>query len=169
MRLAPNAQFTVAKCHAPGGQRGAYFTASKMRALINEFAHRPEILNLAVTLIHQHPQHDQTCEAAAIFDFVRAHIRYVRDPVGIESLADPLATLRRGVGDCDDQTTLLGALLEAVGYPVRIVLAGYHGADYEHVYLQVLCADEWRACDPTVHVNFGWEPENATCLWIENR
>jgi hypothetical protein len=169
MRLAPSPGFTARTVSVPGGRAGALHTVARMREHVEKYRRDPAILQLAVTLIHQNPQFDQDSEAASIFDFVRAHIRYVRDPVGIESLADPVTTLRRQVGDCDDQSTLLASLFESVGYPTRFVLAGYASEDFEHVYLDVLLRDEWVSCDPTMTVSMGWSPDSPLVMWIEER
>lgn len=167
MRLAATPSFSSTRVKVPGGVAGIFETVRRMREHVETCKSDPAILNLAVTIIHQFPQHDQAAEVCALHDFVRAHIRYVRDPAGLESLADPLSTVRRGVGDCDDQATLLGTLFEAVGYPTRFVLAGYHSRDYEHVYLEVLYNNQWWACDPTMPEAFGWEPDAAIVKWHE--
>jgi transglutaminase-like putative cysteine protease len=61
-------------------------------------------------------------------------------------------------GDCDDFSILLGALLEATGHPVRIVIVGYH-ADrpdlYTHVFLETLVQDRWIPMDSTLPVPLG--------------
>lgn len=167
MRLAPAWHFTARKTSAPAGKAGALNTVRLMREYVERYKCDPVILQTAVTVIHQTPQFDQEYEIASIFDFVRAHIRYVRDPVGIESLADPVTTLKRQVGDCDDQSTLLAALFESVGYPTRFVLAGYASEDFEHVYLDVLSRGEWVSCDPTMSEALGWAPDAPLVLWLE--
>jgi transglutaminase-like putative cysteine protease len=73
----------------------------------------------------------------ALFEYVRDHIRYIKDPVGVESVSDPYYTLARMVGDCDDQAVLLAALYESVGFPTRFVIAGYNGADVESFAVKV--------------------------------
>jgi transglutaminase-like putative cysteine protease len=152
----------------PGGRAGSFDTVRRMRALITETSASPEIMQLATTLICMTPQRDQLSEVDAIFDFVRGRVRYVRDVVGLETLSDPRMTIKRLVGDCDDKTTLLGALFQSVGYPVRLVLTRY-GADrnFEHVYLDVLVNSAWLPADATEFRPLGWEAPDATETWIE--
>ena len=164
---APAPFFEAKLVDVPGGMSGAFDTVAKMRALVRAAKTDPEMLNQAVRCIFMQTEHDQRAECEAIFNYVRSHIRYVRDVAGIETLAHPRMTILRGVGDCDDQSTLLATLFEAAGYLTRFVMAGYSSMDYEHVYCEVFCNGQWFACDPTVREFFGWAPPNAQIMWIE--
>lgn len=144
-------------------------TIRVMRSLVENAKHSAPIIDAAVSIIYLTPQKDQLAEACAIFDYVRDSIRYVRDVFGTETLADPRTTLLRKVGDCDDQSTLLAALLEAVGYRTRFVVAGYSSTNYEHVYVQVFVRGQWFNCDPTEDKPFGWAPPMHRSIWFEKR
>lgn len=170
MRLAPDYPLTVARVPTLGGNPGTFATVRVMRAMVEQFKSDPDILRAAVGVIYLTPEHSQYGEAETLFNYVRDFIRYVRDPVGLESLTIPPITLQRQIGDCDDQATLLATLFEAVGYPSRFVLAGYQSRDFEHVFLEVFVNGEWIACDPILKTfNFGDEAPGALARWTERR
>jgi transglutaminase-like putative cysteine protease len=99
---------------------------------------------------------------------VRDSIRYTRDVFGVETICNPLLTIQRKVGDCDDKTTLFATLAECVGYPTRFVMAGYWGSkDYEHVYCQVFANGEWLDADTTEKQMLGYSPPNPSILYTE--
>lgn len=168
MLICPAPGFTATLQGAPDGRAGNLHTVALMRQLVNARKVDPYVIQTACNIVYQTPQFSDDAEARALFEFVRDRIRYVRDVVGVETLTDPAMTLRRMVGDCDDQSTLLAALLEAVGYPTRFVMAGYSGREFEHVYLQALLHGEWVSMDPTENRQpMGWEPPCPTAYWTE--
>lgn len=129
------------------------------------------------------PQKDDWAEAVALFNYVRDHVRYVRDVLDVETLSTPQRTLDTRSGDCDDQATLLATLLEAIGFPTRFVVAGYSlPGVYEHVYVQALITGapdlatgiahpdlaQWVSFDPTEQAAAGWEPSDAVAYMVEN-
>jgi len=90
--------------------------------------------------------------------------RYVRDPVGIETVATSGPALwgivwgaynpgGKGWGDCDDATAALGAAFEAIGLPVRIVTMSQPGTRIQtHVYPEVqIPGMGWIPVDPVAH------------------
>ena len=159
--------FTASLFGAPSGTAGNFNTVRLMRQLVNLRKTDPHIIQTACNVIYQTPQFSDDAEARALFEYVRDRIRYVRDVAGVETLTDPVITLQRMVGDCDDQTTLLAALLESVGYPTRFVMAGYQSREFEHVYMQALIHGEWVNMDPTQHEPMGYAPPDAVSIWIE--
>jgi transglutaminase-like putative cysteine protease len=139
-----------------------------MRQLINEFKKQVAIIDTAVSIIFLTPEKDEMSEITALFEFVRDNIRYTRDVHGVETIANPLITLQRKVGDCDDKTTLFATLAEAVGYPTQLVMAGYFGSpDYEHVYCAVLTSQGWVYADTTEKSPLGFAPANPTLIFHE--
>lgn len=170
MRLAALPVFESRLAAAPGGNAGTFHTVGLMRQLVRECRIDPAVMNMAIGIIHNVPAKDEYAEIEALFDFVLNHVRYVRDVAGLETLCDPRMTLQRLVGDCDDKSALLAALLESVGYPTRFVMAAYDGGDFSHVYLQVYVPfrDDWMDLDPTEHRRMGWAAPGATRFWIEN-
>ena len=167
MFTAPSVPFTATLMGAPDGRAGHLSTVAKMRAMVRECKCDPAIIQKATGIIYMQPQHDEFSEVRALFEFVRDHIRYQMDVVGVETLADPRMTLRRQVGDCDDKATLCASLLESVGYPTRFVMAGYHGPEYEHVYFETLVRGHWVPCETTEMVPLGWSAPDPVCWWIE--
>lgn len=167
MFLAPNIPMTATLQRAPSGRAAVFHTLRLVRDAIDKGKRDPEIMSAAVGVVYMQRERDDIGAAKALFQYVRDHIRYIRDVHNLETLAAPRLTLARQVGDCDDQTALLGAMLEAVGYPTRLVMAAYYSDDFEHIYLHVNVNGEWFACDPTEHQPFGWEPPGAHKQFIE--
>lgn len=167
MRLAPAPDFIASLQRAPGGRASVFNTLALVRQAINEGKRDPAVMNAAVSVVYLMPEKNDYAEAVALFHYVQNHIRYVRDVHNLETLAAPRLTLARQVGDCDDQTALLGAMLESVGVPTRLVMAAYTSDDFEHIYLHAFAAGQWFACDPTEHYEFGWEPPHAHKMFIE--
>jgi transglutaminase-like putative cysteine protease len=148
MRLAPAVSYTGTLQAAPTGFAGAHHTLRIMRAMIEKSRTDPTIIQAAHSIIFLTPERDEFAEVSALFEFVRDNIRYVADVAGIETLTAPPMVLQRRTGDCDDQTALLCSLFESVGYPTRLVMAGYSSSMYEHVYCQVFTNGVWLDCDP---------------------
>lgn len=149
------------------GTTGIYQTLAAMRQMVNHCKTDPQIRQAATSTVFLTPEKDEIAEVRAVFEFVRDRIRYVKDIYGVETLSTPDKTLEGMIGDCDDQTTLLAAMLEAIGYPTRFVIAGYSGRDFEHVYLQVWIQGHWISLDPTEHHPLGWEPPDPTVIAYE--
>jgi hypothetical protein len=83
-----------------------------------------------------------TCQAKALYYFVRDNIRYVHDP-SREYIMSPHETLLGKAGDCDDMAVLLVNLEKAIGQEVRYASAP------QHLYLEVRIKDRWLPLDPT--------------------
>lgn len=168
MFLAPTPSLTGARVPLPGGTAGVWQTLRVMRNLVNAHKTDPAMIQRAVSIVWTVPQKDELAEVAAVFEFVRDSIRYVRDVAGVETLCSPDKTLERRVGDCDDQATLLATLLEAVGYPTRFVVAAYsHPRELEHVYLQVFADGQWIDADPTESGPLGHAPPDPLAVYHE--
>jgi transglutaminase-like putative cysteine protease len=174
MFLAPAIDFT----NAPGlsgrlvnmrdGAAGVFQTASMMRQLINAYKTDLEIRTTAANVVFLTPEKDDLSEIEAVFNYVRDHIRYLKDVNMVETLTTPDRTLQLGYGDCDDQVVLLASLLESIGYPTRLVIAGYADPGiYEHVYLQVCGQNQWIDLDPTEHYPMGFAPPDPVAYWTE--
>lgn len=81
--------------------------------------------------------------AYGIRDFLSAHIKFCKDPVGVENLTPPIEHMRifkmngdRPVlGDCDDAASLGAAMGMAVGIPAEFVIRAFWKPDnpYQHV------------------------------------
>lgn len=62
---------------------------------------------------------DQVCQALAIGSWVQDTITYVQELP--ETFQTPTSTVAQGYGDCDDFTTLIGALCESIGIETQLV------------------------------------------------
>lgn len=168
MYLPPTPVLTVSLARAPNGRAGVFHTLKLMRALVNEYKVNPAMIACAIGLVYLVPEKDEFSEIDSIFQFVRDGIRYTRDVHGVESLCNPLMTIQRKVGDCDDKATLFATLAECVGYPTRFVMAGYFDSrEFEHVYCQVFANDEWLNADTTEPQMLGYAPPAPSQLFVE--
>lgn len=108
--------------------------------------HDPRIRKLALQLTAKCGRDDGPCEARAIFDGVKARVRYTGDigPIknpktgtveAIDYYQSPMVTWEYRGGDCDDATALVGSLLAAIGHTVRLrVTAESKMGDDGHIY-----------------------------------
>lgn len=169
MQLSPSVVLNGTVVPMANGFQGIEQTIRTMRQLVNEFRTNATIRQTAMQIVFLTPEKDEYSECESIFNFVRDHIRYVKDVVGVETLALPTITLATRMGDCDDQSVLLASLLESIGYPTQFVIAGYSQPGvYEHVYVRVLCNGEAIGMDATEQHYLGWEPADPAALMTEN-
>ncbi len=89
---------------------------------------------------------------AAVNEYVGATVRYLRNPVHRK----PAQILEERVGDCDDRSVLMVALLRAIGIPCRQVTGYLY--DFSrfglHAWVEVALPSKdgefhWFICDPT--------------------
>lgn len=169
MFLAPQPLLTATCTPISAGMRGVRQTLAAMRSLVNEGRKTIRIRQAATSAAFLTPEKDELAEVQAVFILVRDGVRYLRDIHDVETLSSPEMTLAQRVGDCDDKTTLLAALLESIGYPTRFVVAGYsQPGEVEHVYLQVFARGEWIDADATENQSLGWAPPAPVTLLIED-
>lgn len=168
MFLAPTPELSGVRRYLSDGLRGVKETVRAMRSAVAAARTDLGIRQAAISIIWLQPAHASLAEACSLFEWVRDHVRYVRDIVDVETLSTPGKTLEQLIGDCDDQAVLLAALLESVGYPTRFVVTAYNfPGNFEHVYLQVQIDGEWFDCDPTENEAFGWAPPDPVSIMIE--
>lgn len=106
------------------------------------------------------PERDHRGEATALFNEVRARVRYTFDPTDYDAFQIPAKTLALRTGDCDDQVALLGAMLRSIGLQVQSRVVHTQGfPTYNHIYLrcQIPESKQWMALDCTVDKPAGWE------------
>ena len=137
-----------------------------MQRLVKKYKTDPIIRTLALDLVADLPQKDFKGEIIRIFDFVKNRIRYVKDIHEVETVQNPVATLRLGQGDCDDKDVLLATLLESIGHPTQFEAVGEVTNDLTHVIVNVYLNGSWFALDPTEPVNAGWYPEGIANNFI---
>lgn len=107
----------------------------------------PTMRKLALQITKDCPERDGTCEAQAIYDYMKKHVRYTGDigevafgrngPVeGIDLYQSGKRTLEFGGGDCDDHSGLGATLLALNGITPRLrVTAESRNADDSHIYV----------------------------------
>lgn len=169
MFLPPQVTYSATLAAAPGGAAAPHHTLRLMREAIRAARVDPNIIQAAHSIVFLQPEKMALHEVTAIYEWVRDSVRYTGDVAGLETLAYPGITLQRRSGDCDDQTALLCALFEAIGYPTRLVMAEYESGDWEHVYCQVFAGGQWIDCDPIEReAGLGFAPPNPSRLHFEN-
>lgn len=121
-----------------------------------------EVRQLAEKICQEVRSKDYLSEALAIYHFVDANTRYMKDPRTVELVRAPYVVVRqlaagqRPCLDCDDLTALLVALLMAVGARCRVVTVAFAHQFYnkERQYSHVFCqffepkSGKWLTLDP---------------------
>lgn len=148
----------------PSGYRGTLATLSHIAGLIRQGAKDFAVRRQAVAILRGRGVRakDYLAEIKSLFEWVQSHVRYTRDTYRVELLHSPRRMLELRAGDCDDMTILLGALLESVGHPVRLVITGSDPArpdQFSHIYLEVGHRGRWIALDATMPHPMGWQPK----------
>lgn len=109
-------------------------------------------------------------EARDLQQWVQENIRYVLDPIddtgGVELVQTPQKTLDYSAGDCDDQSTLMAALLSSLGHPSRFMAVGFQGQPLSHVLCQTLIGQQWVCVETIQPQPFGWCPPGITSHYI---
>lgn len=141
----------------PDGVAGTKATLKIMARVARDGRTDPAVYALSRKVVSEVPGKNWRAEADAIFRFVQRHIRYTRDPKGCEGIQTPRVTLELASGDCDDMTTLLGAMLLSTGHPARAVAVKVgDDAAYSHVFCQTLIGTKWVSMDATEPYPMGW-------------
>lgn len=131
------------------GKAGIKQTLNLMARLAKEYRKAPAIRELALSLVRGLAPKDWAGEARAIHHYVRDQIRYVKDIAGCETVQTPIQTVKIGQGDCDDKSLLVGALLGAIGHPVRFVAIGLAPNTFSHVFPQTKIGGRWITLETT--------------------
>ena len=146
-----------------GGDPGVAQTIDQMRSLVNEALTDPSILRQAKDIVRSVPAFDDYSEAQALYNWVRANIRFTKDPVDKETLYPPSEMLQIRSGDCDDISMLLATLLMAIGYPARLMTVAANGDEFSHVYVEGQVNGQWIPMDPArSDSQFGVAPPSYT-------
>ena len=153
------------------GDNAIATTANKVRELVY-FAVRlePRVRSRAESLVAHLTERDGMADVGAVQDWVMKHYRYTKDPIGVEFVKTPAQMLSEieandvFLGDCDDVSCLVAALLMSIGYKVNLVVMSLadpaKGSDFKHIYLKVWLPREqkWLAVECTARGrDFGWE------------
>lgn len=154
----------------PSGRDGVIATLRHMRDFARESIKTPDqtVRRCAneIFRIKNVPARKWLREIGALHEFVRDQIRYVKDPVGVELVQTPEATLTMRYGDCDDKSTLLAALLIATGHPCRFVAVGFDGNGFSHVLVEAKSGDKWIPAETIIPRPLGWFPPRVTSKYF---
>lgn len=123
-------------------------TTSIMNALVERHKTDVQVRIDVADIVRSHRLRDGDVRGLcdAVYQWVRARVRYWKDTAGVETIQSPNITLALGIGDCDDLSVLAATILQAAGVKTNWLLIGYT-ADYpEHVC--VCCYDD----DSNMHV-----------------
>lgn len=135
--------FTIAN-----GDAGTKQTLAFMSKLVKKYKTNQVVRETALSIVQNLPEKNFTNEVRYIHAWVRDRIRYVKDVNGVETLQTPPKTLQLMQGDCDDQTTLLCALLESIGHKTRMLAVATHGRqNFSHVFPETNIGGKWVACE----------------------
>ena len=162
--------------HIPTGWRGTQKTVEHVQALIRAGAKDFYVRQKAIDILleKQVKPKDYLAEIKALFEWVQQHIRYTKDTFQVEVLHSAKRMLELRAGDCDDMAILLGAMLEAIGHPVRLVISGPNPLRqdlFTHIYLEVFHKGRWIPLDATMPYPMGWAPRTMVkkIIAIERR
>lgn len=119
---------------------------ASIQDLVYRSVQDPKMRKLALAITAKCPERDGLCEAKAIYQAVKARVRYTGDiaPIkqgargaveGIDLYQSAWRTWEFRGGDCDDQGILIAALLALNGIEPRLrVTAESKAADWSHIY-----------------------------------
>jgi transglutaminase-like putative cysteine protease len=142
----------------PDGDEGIKATLLVMVTLARDYSRDPGILSLLAELLRGEPP-GRMYTVKALHAFVRDKIRYTEDPKYTELVRTPPATLRQGIGDCDDEATLLGTLLTAANIGARFrAVAFAPSQNFSHVFTEARVGKGWLPLETIVTVEPGWLP-----------
>lgn len=124
------------------GDAGVAQTVRWMRKLIDHGKKDSAVLDRVAWILHHYHirSFDFDGEYRAIFHWIVKNIRWTRDPTGKEGLHSAAEILRRGIGDCDDFTILMCAMLGSIGHRTRLITIANHPEEPEtftHIYPEV--------------------------------
>jgi hypothetical protein len=160
---APQTSVQVSSSVVPRGFLGTRETVRRIKGLIRngtrDFYVRQKAIDI---LLERHVKSkDYLGEIKALFEWVQQNVRYTKDAFRVEMIHSARRMLELRAGDCDDMVILLGALLQSIGHPVRLVLCGPDSMRprlLSHIYLEVFHKGLWIPLDATMSYSMGWQP-----------
>lgn len=150
----------------PNGNGGTRTTLAEMSRLAADGARDPRVIAAAHSLVRSLPERDDVTTMTRMLADVRRRMRYTRDPLDVELVKAPGVLIEESesspsgkfVGDCDDASVLLAALLGCVGIPSKFVAVPADPSrpgEWSHVYVAARAEDgRWVPLDPIVR-DFG--------------
>lgn len=130
----------------PAGDPGAVETAREMARLASGAVANQDVRRAAAEATRGIPNRDRAALARGCRDYVARVIEFRNDPNSVELVSEPRDTLRSLIGDCDDQATLLAAMLASIGVgPLAFAIARMKAGDsFSHVLCCWHDGTAWR-------------------------
>lgn len=153
----------------PDGIPGATATLRFMRQLVKDAIRDPAqgLRGAALNIIGSDGFVQQVRDVQS---WVQDNVRYVLDPTdsdgGVELVQTPQVTLQLLAGDCDDQATLVAALLSVTGHPCRFIAVGFNGQPLSHVMCQTKIGNGWCGVETIKAEALGFMPPGITSHYI---
>lgn len=126
----------------------------------------PQMRKLALRITNDCPERDGKCEARAIYNWMKANVRYTGDVAavkqghkgpyeGVDLFQSAARTVEMGGGDCDDHSILAATLLTLNGITARFrVTARAPKAEWSHIFVTFgnpkMGPSEWISFDSTL-------------------
>lgn len=147
----------------PEGDAGTRETLKIMAEFARASVRDPRqiIRRKAMEILSGIPPRQYAAEIRALHAFVRDQIRYLKDPVDMELVQTPEATLELQQGDCDDKATLLAALLTATGHRSQFVAIGFDNGPFSHVLVETQFGRGWMPLETIIQKEAGWFPSGV--------
>lgn len=149
-----------------------------IQEMIYKGVKNPRMIKLARQITRNCPERDQMCEARAIYNFTKQHVRYTGDigPVlhpdgrveGIDLYPTGERTLEFGGEDCDGQAILNATLLANNGHEGILRVVKERGADdWQHIYVGSKIRNRFVALDTTLPGTDKFDYEQKTHKQID--
>ncbi len=142
----------------PDGVEGTRQTLAVMRQLVRSWRATPLVRGLAEEIVSTVEAKNGAAEIDSLRQWIMQNIRYTQDVNEVETLQTPEALLTSMQGDCDDQSVLMAALAESVGYAARFAALGFSPDNFAHVFAEVKLGTRWIPAETTENVPLGWYP-----------
>lgn len=142
----------------PNGRAGTDATLKHIGDLISASQETPAVRLSALSILEKknvNPK-DQLRSISALFTWTKSQIRYVRDPIDVETIQAPEITLKLKAGDCDDHAALMASFAANLGIPARLVTVGHHHDQMSHIFAEALIGGKWIPLDTTINQPIGY-------------
>lgn len=133
------------------GDAGTAQTVDLIRQAVWQGLQDARVRAQLAQILNTVPAYNTLAELQAIFEWVRANIRFTNDPVGHETVSTASWTIEHRIGDCDDiNAVLIPTLVMMAGIPARLVTVSNDPSDpsrFSHVYAEAEVNGRWIPMD----------------------
>ncbi len=159
--------------HLWSGDSGIAQTVEKIKKAIYYSLREPQqrIRKRAEQILRDYavPERNDLEEIRVISNWVKDHFHFVNDPSGVEFVKSPemiddeITQYDYFMGDCDDASGYVAALLKSVGYPVALTVIANPknpAQNFTHIFPQsfLVKSQKWVTLDMTAKGKpFGWQ------------